>query len=228
MWEGAVEGMKRPVEENRLGERAMRWRGKHPWNNARLGNKRERGLQRSKRWAIWRGVCLKRTKRHCVLVLRRIFVFRCLKIIFKLFLWRNTLYFIKSFVLLLISNRVTNQWHKSQMAGNLLEHSISASLMGLGWYWHNILKRTAHPNMNISSCHLYNLKCIWFSFLHWNTKQIFCGLSSSFPCNKNWLAALKSFDKRSSIKLCVSNDFFEFSFLGEQYAIVQKFGVYVI
>lgn len=48
-------------------------------NNARLGNKRERGLLRSKRWAIRRGVCLKRSRMHCGLVLRRMFVLRCLK-----------------------------------------------------------------------------------------------------------------------------------------------------
>lgn len=104
MWEGAVEGRKSPLEENRLRERGVRWRGKRSWNNARLGSKRERGFIRSKRWAIRRGVCLKRSRRHCGLFLRRRIVFRCLKSSF----WMNTLYYIKSLVLLLISNSVTN------------------------------------------------------------------------------------------------------------------------
>ncbi len=57
MWEGVVEGRKSPLlEENRLRERGVRWRGKRSWNNARLGSKRERGFIRSKRWAIRRGV----------------------------------------------------------------------------------------------------------------------------------------------------------------------------
>lgn len=123
MWEEMVVGWKSPLEENRLRERAMRWRGKHPWNNARLGNKRERGLKRSKRWAIVMGFCLWR--RHWELVLRRMFVFRCLEV----FLNHRSEWMLKWLVLSLISNKVTNQWCKChKWWQSKKKHSISLQL----------------------------------------------------------------------------------------------------
>lgn len=190
MWEGTLEGWKSPLEENRLRERAMRWRGKRPWNNARLGNKRERGLNRNKRWAVRMGFCLYRSRRHCGLVLRRMIAFRCLKI----FLTRLSEWMLKSLVLSLISNKVTNHWYKWHKWLTIFLNTVSvykcASLMGHDCLfpdeikWHNFLKRTAHPNMILSSITHPHLKCTWFSFFNATHMRYFAHCLLPFSIQK--------------------------------------------